>query len=176
MATLRPGSSLAHLALYLLAVDLGRVAGAHADGVIFFWPAAGLAALWMLDAQSRRELLVNSSLLVACNVVLLVTAFDIPPAAAVLFGLGNLTVGLTVRWFSARAEGASYWSRLPRRLARPRDLTDVGVASIAAAVTSAVFGVTAIAVGGGDPSWVTVVAWVVRNASSTFIVLASVLG
>jgi signal transduction histidine kinase len=175
MASLRPGANLAHLALYLLAVDLGRLAGSHADGVFFFWPAAGIAALWLMDVRGRWQVLFASALLVAGTTVLDI-ALGVAPLASVVYGVANLTVGLTVRAFSARAEGSSYWDRPPRRLARPRDLIDIGIASAAASLASAVPGMLAVLIDTGDVSGAGLVAWVVRNTSSTFIVVTSVLG
>src|SRR4051812_16098801 len=175
MASLRPGATLAHLVLYLVAVDLGRLVGSQADGVFFFWPAAGLAALWLMDARSREQVWFSSALLVVGTTVLDV-ALGVDPLAAVLYGIANLTVGLTVRAFSALTEGTSFWGRLPRRLAKTRDLIDVGIACAVAGAVSAVPGMAAALVNNGSVSGEDLVAWVVRNAASTFIVVTSVLG
>ena len=86
--------------------------------MVFFWPAAGIAALWMLDAQNRQQVLLDATLLVAGTTVLdVILGVDLLPS--LLFGIANLTVGLTVRVFSSLSEGASFWGRLPRANRRP---------------------------------------------------------
>lgn len=174
MVSRRLGPSLAHLAIYLVALVLGRLTLPDGGGVFFFWPAAGIAALWMLDGRTRGQVLQDATLLVAGTTIADIL-LGVDPVASVLFGLANLTVGLTVRVFSSRIEELPFWGRLPRRLAGPRDLAGVGLASVAAGLASAVPGLAAIQISSGSTSVEMAVAWVVRNSCSTFVVVASVL-
>ena len=43
------GATAAHLAIYVVAWLLGRLTVPDGGGLVFFWPAAGIAALWMLQ-------------------------------------------------------------------------------------------------------------------------------
>jgi signal transduction histidine kinase len=119
-------------------------------------------------------LLDGALLLTATAVVDVLLGVDL--VAAVLFGLANLLVGVTVRGFSAMLEQRSFWGRLPRRIANPRDLAGLGAATVAAAVASAVPGLVAVHLSSGTLTWDTTYGWVVRNACSTFVVVAAVLG
>ncbi|MDX6232544.1 MAG: hypothetical protein QOH68_1528, partial [Nocardioidaceae bacterium] len=171
MRPLRSHVSVMHLAVYLVALIVGRM---DDNGLAFFWPAAGVAALWMLRGRTRSQVVLDGTLLVAGTTVLdLVLGID--PVASVLFAAANLVVGVTVRLTSALLEKKSFWGRVPRRVATPRDLVGVGLASLAAALTSAVPGLLAVRVESGSVNWGTAAAWVVRNDCSTFVVVASVL-
>src|SRR4051794_6172729 len=111
MVSKRLGASLAHLVIYLVALVLGRLTLPD-GGVFFLWPAAGVAALWMLDGRTRGQVLLDAALLVLATTVADIV-LGVEPVASVLFGVANLTVGLTVRLFSARIEQLSFWGRLP---------------------------------------------------------------
>ncbi len=171
---LRWRGSLGHLAAYSVAALVGLMTLHDGSGLAFFWPAAGVAALWMLHGRTRHQVLLDAALLVASTTVLDLL-MDIPLAAAVLFGLANLVVGLTVRAASARSERLPFWGALPRRMASKRDLAGLGAASLAAALTSAPVGLTAVYLSSGSLDLGIAGAWVARNTCSTFVVAASVL-
>jgi hypothetical protein len=157
-----------------VAVALGRFSVQSGTGLAFFWPAAGVAALWMFHGRTRAWTLVDGALLLASTAVVDVL-MDISTWAAALFGLANLVIGLTVRAVSAMLEGLPFWGPLPRRVAGKRDLAGLGIAALAAAFASAPLGLAAAYVASGTLSGGTVAAWLVRNTCSTFVVVASVL-
>ena len=175
MASRRRGATAAHLAIYVVALVLGRLTVPDGGGPVFFWPAAGVAALWMLSGRTRGQVLLDGALLLTATAVADVL-LGVDTVAAVLFGLANLLVGVTVRAFSAILEQRSFWGRLPRRVANPRDLAGLGAASVAAALTSAIPGLVAVHLSSGTVTWDTTYGWVVRNTCSTFVVVAAVLG
>ncbi len=170
----RARESLGYLAVYAVAVLLGLMSLRQGTGPAFFWPAAGVGTLWMLHGRTPRQVVLDGTLLVAATTIL-DALMGIPWAAACLFGLANLVVGLTVRATSALLEGLPFWGALPRRVAGKRDLGALGAASLAAALASAPIGLTAVYVSTGSLDWGTAAAWVVRNTCSTFVVVASVL-
>ena len=95
---------------------------------------------------------------------------------AVLFGLANLAVGATIRHASSVIEQISYWGPQPRRLARTRDLWNLGPAAVLAALASAVPGLLGLLAESGSLTWGEAGLWVVRSSCSTFLVVAGVLG
>src|SRR4051812_33313671 len=175
MASRRSGASAAYVVVYTLALVLGRLAVTNSGGVVFFWPAAGVAALWMLSGRSRARVLCDAALLLTVTVVVdVLMGVDVGPA--LLYAVANLFVGLVVRGSSARLEHRSFWGPLPRRMASPGDLAGLGAASVAAGLASAVPGLLAMRLSSGAVSEDQVFGWVVRNACSTFVVVAAVLG
>jgi signal transduction histidine kinase len=174
MASRLPGAPVAHLAIYVVALVVSRLTLPEGGGAVFFWPAAGVAALWMLSGRTRAQVVVNMALLLISTAVIDV-AFGVGVVESVLFGVANLSVGITVRGFSSRLEHRSFCGSLPRRIATPRDLAGLGVASVAAGLASAVPGLLALSLGSGDLTWEAAIGWVVRNACSTFVVVAAVL-
>jgi signal transduction histidine kinase/PAS domain-containing protein len=166
---------LGYLVAYLVAVMLERLALSAGTAEAFFWPAAGVAALWLLSGRTRGQVLLDAVLLVLGTTVLdVLLGADL--GVAVLLGLSNLAVGVTVRGISALLEHRSFWDSLPRRISGTRDLWGVGLASLAAALASAAPGLLAVALESGGLDWDTTWLWVVRGACSTFVVTASVLG
>ena len=138
-------------------------------GLAFFWPATGVAALWLLRGRTARRSRSTAALLVLGTIVIDILMGS-PPCRRVLFGLANLVVGVVVRMASSLHRGALLLGPAPRRW--PRNATSgPGVASRAAALVSAVPGLSGPArrerrldLGGAGP------VWVVRNACSTFVV------
>jgi signal transduction histidine kinase len=175
MALVRIHPTLGYLTVYLAAVGLERLALPEDSGLAFFWPAAGVAALWMLSGRTRGRVLLDGALVVLGTTVLdVLMGVDVVPA--VLLGLANASVGATFRRTSSLLEGRPFWGQLPRRLAGPRDLWGLGIASTAAALISAVPGVLAVLAESGSLTWDTPAGWVARTACSAFIVVAAVLG
>lgn len=166
---------LGYFALFLSVLSLERLALNHGTTHAFFWPAAGIAALWLLSGRTRRQVVSISLALVAATTLLdLAMGVDLVPAA--LFGLSYLAVGLAIRCLSARFEHRPFWGPMRRRLARPRDLWVLLAAAGAGGLLSAVPGVLGeIAQSGSVPAG-GMVLWVVRTTCSTFVVVAAVLG
>src|SRR3954454_13957880 len=129
MASRRSGASAAYVVVYTVALLLGRLAVTNSGGVVFFWPAAGVAALWLLSGRTRARVLCDAALLLTVTLVAdVIMGVDLGPA--LLYAVANLLVGLVVRASSARLEHQSFWGPLPRRMASPRDLTAVGATSV----------------------------------------------
>jgi hypothetical protein len=99
----RARSTVGLLVAYVAAVVAGLSSLVPDSGLAFFWPAAGVGALWMLSARDRGHLLVDACLLWASTAVADVL-MDVPLRSAVLFGLANLLIGLTLRAGSALSE------------------------------------------------------------------------
>jgi signal transduction histidine kinase/PAS domain-containing protein len=164
-----------YLAVYLGAAGLQRLALADDTALAYFWPASGLAALWMLSGRTRTQGLWNGSGIVVGGALLdLLLGLDVVPA--LLFGLANLTVGLTVRWVWALLEVQPLWGPLTRRLASTRDLRHLGFAAAAAGMTGAAPGLLGVLAESGSLTGAEATLWVVRGACSTFLVVAAVLG
>ncbi len=164
-----------YLATYLVALGLERLVLPDEPGLAFFWPAAGVAALWILSGSTRRRVLVDGTLVLGSTTLLeMVLGRGMVPA--VLLGLAQLVGALTVRLTSARIEKRSLWGKLPRRLAGARDVWGVGIAAAAAGLASALPGLLGVQAETGDLTWGVALLWVVRAGCSTFVVVAAVLG
>ena len=174
MAPLRSGTAAGYLAVYVVAAYAGLEATQRAGGLAVFWPASGIAALWLLRGRTRGQVLLDTGLLLLAT-LLVDLALDLEPAAAALFALANTTIAVAIRMASALSERRSFWGPLPRRVSSKRDLFMLGLASTAAAVVSAPFGLAGAYAVTSELTWPTVLAWLVRNTCSTFLVGASVL-
>jgi signal transduction histidine kinase len=162
------------MTVYLVALGVERLTVRDVTATAYFWPACGVAALWMLSGRTRGQVVLDAALHVLSTAVLdVLLGLDLLPA--VLFGLANLAVGGIIRHASSVTERLSCWGPLPRRLAGTRDLWNLGLAAVVAAVASAVPGLLGVLAESGSPSSAEVTLWVVRSACSTFLVVASVL-
>jgi signal transduction histidine kinase len=173
MVSLHVRTTVAYLAVYVVAVVSGLLSVTD-SGLAFFWPAAGVGALWMLRGRTRAHVVLDGALLLVSSTVVDVV-MGIPLGASVLFALANLTIGLTVRYASSLVEWRSFWGPLPRRVAGKHDLLTLGLACFVAAVASAPFGLLGAYVYSGSLTWGATAAWLVRNTCSTFVVVAAVL-
>ncbi len=170
----RLGTTLAYVATFLVAALVGRMWGADEGGAAVFWPEGGVAALWMLSGRGRPQVTLDAALILVSSAALdVLLGEDVVPA--LLFGLANVVLAVTVRLFSARFEELSLWDPQPRRIATPRDLAGLGIASLAAAFASAIPGLVGVLVSTGELTWGLVAAWLARNFCSTFVVVAAVL-
>ena len=169
MPLVRFGATLGYLLLFLAAVVLGRTAVLEGTGLALCWPAAGVAAIWMLRGTTRRQVAGDASLLFA-SATLSFLVIGMTPGAAVLLGVANLLQGLVVRALRARFEQLPLTAPLTSGLATTRDLLWLVQASAVAATLSAPFGMTGAWLDDVDWSLMTVVGWVVRNSCGTFVV------
>ncbi|ROR90113.1 ATP-binding protein [Nocardioides aurantiacus] len=159
-------------ALYVAVIALGRLAVLPETGLALFWPAAGVAALWLLRGTTRREVLLDGALLAAVTGLYFAPA---GPLAAVLLAGANLAQAAAVRLVLARATRRPVLGDLGPSLGRPRDLLRLATAAGAAAVVGSLLGTPASWALTGDLTWSTAPAWVVRNACGTYVVAATVL-
>ncbi|GAB2693569.1 hypothetical protein GCM10027194_29760 [Thalassiella azotivora] len=156
-------------AAYGAAVWLGRLVRVEGDQLALVWPAAAVSFLWLAGSWGRpRRALADVAVL------------------SVLTVLGNLLTtagwGLSLAMAPANVVHAVVAVAVVRRLRPdpgwvPRTVRHVLVllaGAVTGALLSATLGAGALAVTAGAP-WVEVApAWVLRNASSTFV-LATVL-
>ena len=159
-------------ALYVAVIALGRLAVLPETGLALFWPAAGVAALWLLRGTTPRQVLLDSTLVAVVTV-----AYFLPvgPLAALLLAGGNLAQALVVRLVLARSTHRPLLGEVSPSLGRPGDLLRLASAAAAAAVVGSVLGAPASWALTGDLSWSTAPAWVVRNGCGTYVVVATVL-
>lgn len=163
-----------YLAVYVAAVALGRMAVIEDTGLAIFWPAAGVAALWMLRGRNMQQVVLDAALLFA-STTLVFMLLDKSPGVSMLFGATNLVQGFVVRLISARLKRLPLTASLTPGLTSTRDLLELSAASVLGAMLSDVFGVAAVRLMGDHVSWGVVIGWVVRNSCGTFVVVAVVL-
>ncbi len=168
------GVALAYLTTYVAAMVLGLDSARTDGGLAFFWPATGVAALWLLRGRTRDQVVLDGALLLAVTIILEVL-HDVSLLGAALFGLATLLIALTVRLGSARFEERSFWGTMPRRIAGRTDVRRLCLSSFAASVASLPFALAATWVETGGLVRGVGLGWVVRNTCSTFVVVASVL-
>ena len=164
-----------YVAAYVASMVAGRLTIIDNHGLAAFWPAAGVAALWMLHARRGFQIGVDVLLLFGATVAVNAAAGITEVSALVLFGLANVVHGIVVRWGSARLEGVRFDGPLRRRISSTRDLLDLGAVAIVAALASAPLGVLAAWADVGHWSWWSGITWVVRNACATLVVVAGAL-
>jgi signal transduction histidine kinase len=173
MPLVRINATLAYLLAYLAAVLLGRIAVLE-GGLALCWPAAGVAAVWMLRGTTRQRVAGDALLLFASSVLIFLVV-GLRPGAALLLGAANVVQGLVVRALRARFERLPLSAPLTGGLSTSRDLLWLVQASTAAAILSSPFGMTGAWLNNNDWSWLTVVGWVVRNSCGTLVVAAVAL-
>lgn len=166
--------SVAYLAAYAVTALLGRLTAPDAASLAMFWPAAGVAAVWILRADTGRRLLVD---LTALGVVALVGSriSGFSWAASCLGALGHLLLAFLPRTlYRIRGRGQPDGS-LAVALNGARDLIELSAAAAIASLASAPLGAAAIAVDVGRWSWPVAVAWSVRNAAGILVVATCLL-
>ncbi|SCX55054.1 diguanylate cyclase (GGDEF) domain-containing protein [Klenkia marina] len=163
-----PVRSVAFALLLAAAVLLGRWAVVPGTGVNLVWPAAGVAALWLLVQHGRRTALLDAVLLVGVVVVVDV-ATGMGAVAAVALGLVNL------------GQAALFGSAF-RRLAAPgrpgpllldmRDLTALLVSAGLASTVAAVAGTLVLQLVEGGASVGAALVWQARNGAAILVLVA----
>lgn len=156
------------LCAYAAAVVLGRQTALPETGLSLFWPAGGVAALWLLRSWGPM-LAVDLALLFAATVVgHQVTG--VPFVAALCFGLANVAVGLCVRWVLDRATAGRVSVPGLLRVFSARELVALGWGSLLAGCVSALPGGVAGHLVSGRSSLLIAAEWAVRNTAGTFVV------
>ena len=173
MAPARIRLAAACLVGYVAAVLLGRLAVLQDTGLALFWPAAGVAALWMLRGRTTREVTVDGALLMVSTTAYF--AWAVGPVAGVALGIANLGQGLVVRLLHARLARRPFAADQAPGIGTAWDMLRLAAVSVAAGVVGAVPGSLAVEASGGTWSWMVPVSWVVRNACGTFVVAGAVL-
>jgi diguanylate cyclase (GGDEF)-like protein len=161
--------TLAFLAVYVLAVAIGRASHSEESQVALVWPAAGVSVLWLVGSVGRRQRVLDASLLaLATAVINLLTG--VPMAAAIAFAPVNVVHALVAVVLVRRLWPQGWLVRAPRDVARL-----MGVSLGAAAVSGPLSGLIAWLLLGSDP-WQSVALFTLRNGGTTFAVLVVALG
>jgi PAS domain S-box-containing protein len=163
-----------YLCTYLAAVVLGRMTVLGDSGLALFWPAAGVAALWMLRGTTRSQVVVDAALLYAGTTVLFI-ALGLGVTPSLFFAGANLGAGFGVRATAALIGRRSLTAPLWPGIVNSRGLLELGVAAVVASVLSGPVAVTGIWISTGDWSWVALLSWAVRNSCGVFVIVAVVL-
>jgi signal transduction histidine kinase/integral membrane sensor domain MASE1 len=167
--------SSAWVVVYALAVLVGRLTALPETGLALFWPAAGVAVLWVLGSPAGARHL-DVGLLFASTVALNAT-FGVALVPALVFGLANVVVGASARAVLTRSiepEGGGAGS--PRAtLGSTRGVIALGGAAVLAGVASAPLGTLAGYLITERATALGALAWAVRNATGVFVVAGVVL-
>lgn len=158
---------------YVAAVVLGRLAVLQDTGLALFWPAAGVAALWVLRGRSSREVRLDGVLLMLTTTAYF--AWVVGPLAGLALGVANLGQGLVVRLLHARIVRRPFLGDQAPGIGTAWDMLRLAAVSVAAGVVGALPGSLAVEASGGTWTWMVPVTWVVRNACGTFVVAGAVL-
>lgn len=179
------GRTVSWAALYAVAVVVGRATALPETGLALFWPAAGVAALWV--QRSPRRLLMTDVAVLFVTTVVVNAGSGVGWQPALLFGGANLAVACSVRgvlgWALPTPEVAAGGSQRGDQRGTQRDeamgsirgVIALGRASVAAGLASAPLGVLAGYLITGHASLVGAFAWVVRNSTGVFVVAGVVL-
>ena len=142
-------------------------------GIALFFPAAGLAAAWILLTPVSRAGWVVSIVLVATTLVAMTDG--IAPLAALLYGLAHAgQVWLLHLVLRGRRPGAA-GDRPAYVMTSPSQFLSLGVAAVVATVATAPLGTIAAAALTGQWDWLVPVSWSVRNSSSIVVVASAVI-
>lgn len=163
-----PARSLLFALALAVAAGVGRLTVVPGTAVNLVWPAAGVAALWLLVQHGRRTAVLDAVLLVSV-VVAVDLATGVRPVVAVALGLVNLG--------QAVAFGVVF-----RRLAAPdrpgpllldmRDLTALLLAAGAATTAGAVTGSVVLHLLEGGGSVAGALVWQARNGAAVLVLVA----
>jgi diguanylate cyclase (GGDEF)-like protein/PAS domain S-box-containing protein len=154
----------------LLAVLLGRATNLAATGLSLIWPAAGVTVLWWHEVRTRRQAGVTAAALGTVIVLGNLTTGAAPTFTA-LFLVVNLVhavVGAEVLW---RLRG-----RARLVLHTVRDIAGAAVAALGAGLASSTVALAGTSLLDELPTWSSTGLLLVRNTSSTFLVVALVAG
>ncbi|GAB4064380.1 hypothetical protein GCM10028777_10470 [Angustibacter speluncae] len=164
--------SLAFAVAFLVAVLAGRATVMDGTSLSLVWPAAGVAALWLLvqrGAGTRRlDLGLLGVLTLVANAVT-----GAPPWLAVAFVVANVVQVLVLERVLLRWAGPFGDDGRPR-LTTLRHLGGLVASAVVASAAGAVIGPVAVALASGTWSWTTVAVWMCRNVGA--IVLTVALG
>ncbi|QKE82539.1 diguanylate cyclase [Arthrobacter sp. NEB 688] len=160
------------LALYCLALAVGRATAQPETHLALFWPAAGVGVLWALRTVTRRELALAVTLTgIAASIGNIVTGFAIGPG--LVLGLGNLLLGLVTTVVYRVAAPRHERRGSMRRLSELNRL--VLAAGVATLATSAC-GFVALTLDEGSAAWTVGLAMYLRNLASVVVVVGATLG
>ena len=138
-------------------------------GIALFFPAAGLAAAWILVSPASQAGRVVLVILVATTLVAMTTG--IRPGSALLFGVAHGAQAWLVHLVLRRHRPAG--QGFP--LTSTAQLLSLAVAAAVSAVATAPVATAAAAALSGQWDWLVPASWSVRNSSSIVVVASAVL-
>ncbi|MBM6405265.1 EAL domain-containing protein [Phycicoccus sp. CSK15P-2] len=160
--------TLGFAALFVLSIALGRLTVLPETGLAVFWPASGVAVLWMLRTRTTAEAALTA-VFVGVTSALGNTVTGAPLVSGAILGLANVVVTVVTWWLLRRGmfgegrhaiEGMRRLSGFYRFLAA----SAVGVA------LSDVVGMVAVGVAGNPVTWETALGWWMRNTSAVVVI------
>lgn len=166
---------LVWLGVYVAAMALGRLVVLESTQLALFWPAAGVAALWMLRGRTLRQVVVDGGLLFTGTTLFFVLFVDSRVLTSVLLGTANLAQALVVRAVLALLDGRSIRGRPRRVVTSAQDMRALLVAATAAALVGAPVGTLAAWAQTGDLDWPTAASWAIRNLCGILVPSLAVL-
>jgi len=119
MPLVRIYAPVVYLCAYLAAIVLGRLAVLEASGLALFWPAAGVAALWMLRGTTTRQVALDAVLLFV-STALMHFLLGVDPLASTALAAANTAQGLVVRGLRSWWRGLRFLGPLAPRLTSGR--------------------------------------------------------
>jgi len=164
------------VSVYAAAVLAGRLTALPETGLALFWPAAGVAALWMLT--SRAGALRLDVGLLFTSTVLLNASSGVALVPSLVFGVANVVVGVSARAVlvrSVNSEDGGSAELPPATLGSTRGVIALGVAAVLAGALSAPLGTLAGYLITERVTSLGALAWAVRNATGVFVVAGVVL-
>ena len=150
--------------LYAVAAALGRLSRVDGTPLALVWPAAAVGYLWLLWS-ARRGALLRDVLALGLTAGAMNAATGASLTLAAAFAVANPVQALVAVLVTERVAGG--W-----RLRTSRDLAALVVGSVVGAAAGALVGTAAMSVLLDVDLPSTYAAWVVRNASNTFVFAA----
>ncbi len=166
-------STAGFVVVYVAAMVLGRAFTLESTGLALFWPAAGVAAAWMIRDTTRSRVVVDSALLVVVTAVFLGVVVGIDPVASTLLGAANAVQAIVVRAFMVRRSGGASTRAREPAVMDAATVRRLALAALAAALAGAPIGTLASWSETGDVSWSTALNWFLRNACGILVPAAA---
>ncbi len=168
-------ATLAYLALYVAAMGLGRLVMLDSTELALFWPAAGVAALWLLRSRSRTQLAIDGAVLFVVTTLFFVLLVESRVLTSLLLGAANVVQALVVRAVLAKLNEGSFLGQPRRVVVSTKDMRSLVIASAAAALTEAPIGALAAWAETGDLSWSATASLAIRNLCGILVPALAVL-
>ncbi|MBS2938363.1 MASE1 domain-containing protein [Nocardioides sp. J2M5] len=168
-----PARTVVWAAVYSAAIVAGWLTAAPASGHVLFWPASGVAALWL--QQTPRRLLSATVALLLAGTALLGVVVGVPVAPAIAYALATGVMACSARWVMARHgtapdAGVDTSGGSELIMGSTRGVVALAGAAVTAGVLSAPVGLVAVLLQTGDVSTSTALGWMVRSTTGVFVV------
>ncbi len=159
------------LAVYALAVWIGRLSRLPGTSLSLVWPGAAVGFVWLLWATTRGRgpLLISSLTLIAAATAINYLTGGVTLPVALALGAANVIQALVETTLMARLKPEAW------RLRQPADLAVWVTCCIFGAIAGALIGPAALAASANIDFWNLAGAWTLRNATNTFVFAALAL-